>query len=851
MNNTFSVKERGSEGFSTGEQIRESFGEAVHCVDAGLPDTQTDNQTDSLVSEEVSSVATLGEETTFNSDVASSEMQLDEGIVSVELPQTKTGKGFHVNGRGTFLSRLDSDDNEIEAKTGVERTRLSVAKVRLAGQGAVSLVGGSVKTGSATVQAVRGATVKAITPQAAAKHIVKATGKQSLYAARNMASSGTKSLKDTALTFHAGGNDYSSSALFHIRDTGVTLARWVRSLFGMLIHPLVSLKAFLIAVACIAGAFLIFLLVAAAVSLILFAFCSDKPEDIKTLVENINAYRDTAVMDVIYQSFKGETDPNGNPYGYKTLTGKKSNNMTHGVTWTYANGISNDTAEIISAAAVYFQQNWPSSDEIQDFDSGGVSPFLTFCKDIAQYALDVTARESRPYHCMTYGGCIRGYRSLGETISVKDYEYVLTHACSAHQDSGCGYETTDKNWIWYDGHGDGHETHEWRENGAHNVTVYFPVLLPAGASSTELTQLPAGATHINGTVSASSAQGALVLDNANLYKGNNNSWFYAPGEISSQFTVVHEGSGETRSDTYTVQFTNAIMIPWCPGTLRDDKHGHYDLDVTVYLTGYDEYQDPELDAPDGSKGGSGNLIPLLEEINDGEVARTVKKQNKDGGVYTSNITAQSFTGSVLLPQAPDGFTFWYDTTGKDTDSNAEWAELLYKMDWEDLYGVTDGIKCKTLGQKLTDEELQDILNGLGDTGDARSNIIEFALSCVGRFGYNLGSKAHGGPGSPSVGASLDCSGFVQYVYWACGYGFQATNTYNYSGAGDLIEISAGQIQPGDMRVVYPAGGVSGHVQMYLGGGSWIECAYGGGVCLNYSNSWMTARPCHYFTYVGF
>ena len=51
----------------------------------------------------------------------------------------------------------------------------------------------------------------------------------------------------------------------------------------------------------------------------------------------------------------------GNPYGYDTLTGQRSNNMQHGVTWSYANGIYNDTAEIISMAAVYYQQDWPSS----------------------------------------------------------------------------------------------------------------------------------------------------------------------------------------------------------------------------------------------------------------------------------------------------------------------------------------------------------------------------------------------------------------------------------------------------------------------------------------------------------
>ena len=53
-----------------------------------------------------------------------------------------------------------------------------------------------------------------------------------------------------------------------------------------------------------------------------------------------------------------------------------------------------------------------------------------------------------------------------------------------------------------------------------------------------------------------------------------------------------------------------------------------------------------------------------------------------------------------------------------------------------------------------------------------------------------------------------------------------------------------EVQPGDLRVVYAAGGEQGHVQMALGGGAWIECCYG-------YNAWMKSRGCHYFTYAGF
>lgn len=42
-----------------------------------------------------------------------------------------------------------------------------------------------------------------------------------------------------------------------------------------------------------------------------------------------------------------------------------------------------------------------------------------------------------------------------------------------------------------------------------------------------------------------------------------------------------------------------------------------------------------------------------------------------------------------------------------------------------------------------------------------------------------------------------------------------------------------------------------NVQMALGGGAWIECCYGYGVCVNMSNAWMKSRGCHYFTYTSF
>lgn len=313
-----------------------------------------------------------------------------------------------------------------------------------------------------------------------------------------------------------------------------------------------------------------------------------------------------------------------------------------------------------------------------------------------------------------------------------------------------------------------------------------------------------------------------------------------------------DGSGNftTPSDIHIRVYTvncesfNATPVAWCPGELQDSQHGHYDLDCTIYMVGCDSYTEPETTEPDGDAGGSGNLQALAAASNGGSLTRTVRKLSQDGASYTTSTT-QRYTKTVTLPQSDSGFTGW------DTDA-IEWAELLYKMDWEDLYNVTDGIKCRTVGTRLTDEELAAILQALGlMDGDPRAQVVGFALACQGRFSYGQPTSLRGSAGAAIVGSNLDCSSFIQYCYWSLGLPFSAKTTASYAGAGDLVEISPSQIQPGDLRVVYASGGTQGHVQMYVGGNAWIECAAGYGVGLNLSNGFMTSRPCHYFSYVGF
>lgn len=101
---------------------------------------------------------------------------------------------------------------------------------------------------------------------------------------------------------------------------------------------------------------------------------------------------------------------------------------------------------------------------------------------------------------------------------------------------------------------------------------------------------------VSDTISAGDAQGNLVLENADLYKGLNNDWFITPDDaFTAEFSVVTGEGDHAVTDTYEVTFTNATAIPWCPGELNDGQFGHYDLNCTIYMAGYDEYEEPETE----------------------------------------------------------------------------------------------------------------------------------------------------------------------------------------------------------------------------------------------------------------
>ena len=75
---------------------------------------------------------------------------------------------------------------------------------------------------------------------------------------------------------------------------------------------------------------------------------------------------------------------------------------------------------------------------------------------------------------MSYGGCVNGYRSEGEVVSIKDYR-LETHTCSEGDDA-CGQYDAAAEWHWNEGHAENESYTVWKEDGTHDVTVFFPVI---------------------------------------------------------------------------------------------------------------------------------------------------------------------------------------------------------------------------------------------------------------------------------------------------------------------------------------------------------------------------------------
>lgn len=175
------------------------------------------------------------------------------------------------------------------------------------------------------------------------------------------------------------------------------------------------------------------------------------------------------------------------------------------------------------------------------------------------------------------------------------------------------------------------------------------------------------------------------------------------------------------------------------------------------------------------------------------------------------------TKSLDAALARNGWNGW-------TEEKMGYVQKLISQDWFKTYGLS--ISTINPKQPLTEEEISKYLSSLpDDISEARKAVIKFALSSVGKIPYYWGGKASAASYEKNgfgrvieadykgrVLRGLDCSGWVQWVYWsAIGNRLNgASSTATLIGEGEKIRRS--ELQPGDIIVRV---GADSHVVMFL------------------------------------
>ncbi len=176
------------------------------------------------------------------------------------------------------------------------------------------------------------------------------------------------------------------------------------------------------------------------------------------------------------------------------------------------------------------------------------------------------------------------------------------------------------------------------------------------------------------------------------------------------------------------------------------------------------------------------------------------------------------TKTLEAALARNGWNGW-------TEERCNEVQRLINQDWFKTYGLS----ISTINPKnpLTEEEISKYLDGLPeDISKERKAVIKFALESVGKVPYYWGGKAGGKNYEANnfgsivesdyrgrVLRGLDCSGWIQWVYWSA-IGDNLNGSYSTSSLiGEGEKINRADLQPGDISMRTGAGS---HVVMFLG-----------------------------------
>lgn len=189
------------------------------------------------------------------------------------------------------------------------------------------------------------------------------------------------------------------------------------------------------------------------------------------------------------------------------------------------------------------------------------------------------------------------------------------------------------------------------------------------------------------------------------------------------------------------------------------------------------------------------------------------------------------------------------------DDEKEWLEILLSQDFESLYPNMKFTSNVGSSGGLSYDEIQELLKNAPKAGTTRSNVVETALSLVGKVKYFWGGKSQAGwndrwgsmvrvtaAGDRTTGTyqpyGLDCSGFTDWVYKTSGVGNVLSGGGTAYQWNSSYEISEKDVLPGDL-VFLNSPGVGGvnHVGIYIGKDNngknlYVHCAGGQGVVVN-------------------
>lgn len=290
--------------------------------------------------------------------------------------------------------------------------------------------------------------------------------------------------------------------------------------------------------------------------------------------------------------------------------------------------------------------------------------------------------------------------------------------------------------------------------------------------------------------------------------------------IASDSTIVSNETVETTHEQSSAQvlkksgegyrsLADADVINTILGSFsKDDLMRMDDATLRGIIEEVYDYNDSKKSANGETDVKSKNYCPGHVDL---YVKVTIAGFQDEKGLKSIKLTSDPFENSEVAWKG------W-------TEDKIEAVTGLISRDWYKTYGFS----ISTIDPKnpLTEEEISKYLDELPkDISSKRKKVIKFALESVGKVPYYYGGKAgakgyeknsFGSVVSPDhrgrVLKGLDCSGWIQWVYWsAIGDDLNGSaSTSSLVGEGEKIKRA--NLRPGDIII---REGADSHVVMFL------------------------------------